>query len=81
VAVNVAVCALLTKATAAVNVPLIAPAVTVMLGGTVALVLLLDSVTLDPPVTAAEDSVSVQSALPALVKLAGVQLKLLTVGT
>jgi len=81
VAVSVAVCALATNATAAVNVALVAPAATVTLAGTVALTLLLDNVTLDPPLTAADDNVTVQVALPALVKLAGVQLNPLTVGT
>jgi len=80
VAVNVALCALVTAATVAVNVPLVVPAATVTLAGTVALALLLDNVTFDPPLTAAEDSVTVQTALPALVKLAGVQVKLLTIG-
>jgi hypothetical protein len=63
-----------------VKVPVKAPAATITLAGTVTLVLLLDRATLDPPVTPAELSVTVQAEEPAPVTVAGVQERLLTVG-
>jgi len=79
-AVNVAVWAVVTAATVAVKVPVKAPASTFTLAGTVTLVLLLESDTLDPPVIPAELRVTVQADDPAPVKLAGVHERLLTVG-
>ena len=64
VAVRVAVCEVLTDATAAVNVPMVAPAETVTEAGTVTELLLLARVTTTPPVGAAELSVAVQASLP-----------------
>ena len=80
-AVSVAVVADVTAATAAVNVPVVDPAATVMLEGTVTLALLLDSVTLDPPAPAADVRVTVQLDVPAAEKLDGLHVRLLAVGT
>jgi hypothetical protein len=63
-----------------VNDPVKALAATITLAGTVTLVLLLESATLDPPVTPAELSVTVHADDPAPVKLAGLHVRLLTVG-
>jgi hypothetical protein len=63
-----------------VNDPVNAPAATITLAGTVTLVLLLESATLDPPVTPAELRVTVQADDPAPVTLAGLHVRLLTVG-
>jgi len=63
----------------AVKVPVVAPAATVTLPGTVTLELLLDKPTLAPPVGAAALSVTVQLEAPGETTLAGLQLTLLTV--
>ena len=59
--------------------PVVAPAATVTLAGTVMLELLLDRPTLAPPVGAAALSVTVQEDVPGETTLAGLQLTLLTV--
>ena len=63
----------------AVKEPLVAPAATVRVAGTVTLVLLLDRPTLAPPVGAAALSVTVQEDVPGETTLAGLQLTLFTV--
>ena len=63
----------------AVKVPVVAPAATVTLPGTVTLELLLDRPTLAPPVGAAALSVTVQLEVPGETTLDGLQLTLLTV--
>ena len=78
-AARVAVCAVETEATVAVKAPVVAPATTVRLGGTVTLTLLLDSATLTPPKGAAALSVTVQAEEPGATRLAGIQLRLLNV--
>jgi hypothetical protein len=62
VAVIVAVTVLLTPPVATVKVPVVAPAATVMLAGTVAFVLLLESVTTVPPAPAGAAKVTVPVA-------------------
>jgi hypothetical protein len=62
----------------AVKVPLVAPAVTVRLAGTVTLALLLDSATLAPPLGAVALSVTVQVDVPRETTLAGLQFRLPT---
>ena len=79
VAASVAVCAVETNATAAVNAPVVAPAATARLAGTVTLALLLDSATLAPPVGAAALSVTVHADEPGATRLPGLQLRLLTI--
>jgi hypothetical protein len=64
-------------ATVAVKVALVNPAPTLMLPGTVMLVLLLDSVTVDPPAGAAAVKVTVQLEVPGAFTVAGEQLRLL----
>ena len=59
--------------------PVVAPAETVTLAGTVTLALLLDSATLAPPVGAAALSVTVHAEVPGATTLEGLQLRLLTV--
>ena len=68
-----------TDATVAVKPAVVAPAATVTLAGTVALALLLDSVTDSPPPGAAAVNVTVQAEVPGAFTVAGVQLTLLTV--
>jgi hypothetical protein len=63
----------------AVNPPLVALAATVMVAGTVTLVLLLAKPTLVPPAGAAALSVTVQLEVPGETTLAGLQLTVLTV--
>jgi hypothetical protein len=65
VAVNVTACAEVTDATVAVNPALVALAGTVTVAGTVTDELLLDRLTLKPPLGAAEVSVTVQASVPA----------------
>ena len=64
-AVRVAVCAVLTGETVAVNVALFAPAATVTEAGTETEDLLLASLTLNPPLGAAALSATVQESVPA----------------
>jgi hypothetical protein len=64
-------------ATVAVKVPLVRPEVMLTLGGTVILVLLLESVTLARPEGGASDRVTVQVEVPGAVTVAGEQLRLL----
>ncbi len=64
-AVNVAVCAVLTDETVAVNVALLAPAAMVTVAGTVTAELLLARLTVKPPLGAAALSATVQEAVPA----------------
>jgi len=59
-----------------VKPPLVAPAATVTLAGTVTLVLLLDNARVTPPVGAGADNVTVQLEVPGAVTLPGEQLKL-----
>ena len=63
----------------AVNVFVVAPAGTVMEAGTVNMALLLDKLTLAPPVRAAPDNVTVQVDVPPLPRLVGAQASELTV--
>ena len=63
----------------AVKPPVVAPAATVTLAGTVMLVLLLDKPTLAPPVGAAALSVTVHEDIPGDTTLDGLQLTPLTV--
>jgi hypothetical protein len=63
----------------AVKVPVVAEAATVMLAGTVTLLLLLASVTVAPPEDAALLNVTVQVLVPAPVIDAGLQVRVLTV--
>ncbi len=80
VAVTVAVWLEVTVAAVAVNVAVVAPAATVTEAGTVsAVVLLLFSVTLDPPVGAACDNVTVQLDVPAELTVVGVHCTAVTV--
>ena len=74
-----AACVLVTVPPVAVNVPVVAPAATVTLTGTVRRALLLLSATAAPPVRAGPLSVTVQELVPGPVSAAGLQLKLLTV--
>jgi hypothetical protein len=79
-AVNVMVCALVTEATFAVNVPVVAPAGTDRLAGTVTALPLLASDTLMPPVGAALDKLTVHaSASDPVIELL-LQFTALTVG-
>jgi hypothetical protein len=64
-------------ATVAANEPLVSPAPTPTLPGTVMLALLLDNVTVAPPAGAAAVSVTVQLEVPGAFTVAGEQLKLL----
>jgi hypothetical protein len=80
VAVRVTVCDIEAETTVAVNVPLVDPAATVKLAGTVTLALLLDRATLVPPEEAAALRVTVHATDPAPETLAGLQLRLLTDG-
>ena len=63
-------------ATVAVNPVLVCPEVTVTLAGTVMLALLLERVTMAPPVGATVVSVTVQLEVPGAFTVAGEQLKL-----
>jgi hypothetical protein len=63
-AVRVAVCAVLTEETVAVNVALLAPAATAREAGTVTALLLLARLTAKPPVAAAAFRVTVQLSVP-----------------
>ena len=64
-AVNVAVCAVVTVVAEAVNLALAAPAVTVTVAGAVTVELLLDRLTVNPPLGAAALSATVQVSVPA----------------
>jgi hypothetical protein len=63
-AVNVTFCAVVTDETVAVNAALVALAATVTVAGTLTAALLLDRLTLSPPVGAAALSVTVQASVP-----------------
>jgi hypothetical protein len=63
-AVNVTACAVVTDETVAVNEALVALAATVTVAGTLTAALLLDRLTLSPPLGAAPLSVTVQASLP-----------------
>ena len=65
VPVSVAVCAVVTADTVAVNAAVVAPAGTVTEAGTITAVLLLLNATAIPPVGALEASVAVQVSVPA----------------
>jgi hypothetical protein len=78
-AVSVAGWSLVTEVTLALNPAVVAPAATVRLAGTVAFVLLLESVTGNPPVGADLLSETTQDEEPGPVTLAGEQLTLLNV--
>jgi len=80
-AVRVAVCAVLTDETVAVNVALLAPAATVSVAGTVTALLLLARLTVNPPVAAAAFRVTVQLSVPAPVNDPLAQLNALSTGT
>lgn len=73
VAVRVAVTALDTEATVAVNAAVVDPAAAVAVAGTETLVLLLDSEITEPPVGAAALRVTVHVAEPGDVTLVGLQ--------
>ena len=62
---NVAVCAVVTVVAEAVNLALVAPAVTVTVAGTETAELLLDRLTVSPPLGAAALNATVQVSLPA----------------
>lgn len=79
-AVNVAVCPVLTDDTVAVKLPVVAPAATVMLAGTVTAELLLTRPTTNPPLAAAALSVTVQLSVPAPVIVPLVQVRPLNTG-
>ena len=79
-AVRVAVCAVVTDATVAVNVAVAAPAATDTFSGTVTALSLLDRVTLWPLLCAAELSETVQLVVPEPVKELFPQDKAVTVG-
>jgi len=64
-AVNVAACAVVTDETEAVNAALVALAATVTVAGTLTAALLLDRLTLNPPLGATALSDIVQASLPA----------------
>jgi hypothetical protein len=64
-AVRVAVCAVLTDETVAANLALLAPAATVTEAGTVTALLLLERLTLNPPLGAAALNATVQESVPA----------------
>ena len=74
-AVRVALVSLETLAAVAVKFALVEPALTVTEAGTVAEALLLDSVTVPPPVGATAVSVTVQVLVPGVTTGAGVQLR------
>jgi len=80
-AVIVAACALSTALTLAVNVALVAPAATAAEAGTVTAVLLLARFTVNPLLSAAAFSVSVQLSVPAPVIALLLQLSELSTGT
>jgi hypothetical protein len=63
-AVNVTACALVTDETVAVNAALVALAATVTVAGTLTAALLLDRLTLSPPLGAAASSVTLHASLP-----------------
>jgi hypothetical protein len=71
----------LTAVTVAVKVPVVAPAATVTLAGTVTAVSLLARLTTNPPVAAAAFKVTVQLSVPAPVIVPLVQLSPLSTGT
>ena len=73
-----AVWAVVTAETVAVNPAVVEPAGTVIDAGTVTALLLLDRLTASPPVLAAADSVTVQASLPEPVKEALAQLSALS---
>ena len=64
-AVNVAVCAVVTVVAVAVKLALVAPAATVTVAGTVTAELLLARLTVNPPLGAAALSATVQLSVPA----------------
>jgi hypothetical protein len=80
VAVKVAVWFVETDATVAVKAAVEAPAATETVAGTVTLVLLLASATLSPPAGATPLRPTLQEEVPGAVTLAGLQVRLVTVG-
>jgi hypothetical protein len=80
-AVRAAVCAVLTAATVAVNAAVVAPAATVTDAGTVTALLLLDRVTVAPPLGAAAFRVTEQESEPEPVNDAVAQENALSVAT
>lgn len=80
-AVRVAVCAVLTAETVAVNPALVAPEGAVTDAGTVTALLLLDRVTTSPPLPAPAVKLTVQASLPAPVKELLAQPRLLSTPT
>jgi hypothetical protein len=80
-AVSVTVCPELTEDTVAVKIPVVDPAATVTVAGTVTAELLLARLTANPPLAAATFSVTVQLSLPALVIDPLLQLSPLNTGT
>jgi hypothetical protein len=79
-AVNVTACAVATDDTVAVNVAVVEFAGTVTVAGTVTAGLLLDRLTLSPPLAAAAFSVTVQASVPAPVIDALPQVSALSTG-
>jgi hypothetical protein len=79
-AVNVTACAVLTDETVAVKLPVVAPAATVTVAGTVTAELLLVRPTANPPLAAAAFSVTVQLSVPAPVIVPLVQVMPLNTG-
>jgi hypothetical protein len=81
VAVNVAACAVLTEATVAVKMVLLVPVGTLTEAGTVTDELLLERLTLTPPLGAAPLSVTVQVSVPDPVNDEPLQARAFNVGT
>jgi len=79
-AVSVTVCAELTEDTVAVKLAVVAPAAMVSLAGTATAELLLDTLTLNPPLGAAALTANAQLSVPAPVNDELVQLRLVKVG-
>jgi hypothetical protein len=80
-AVNVTVCVVLTVETVAVKLPVVDPAATVTVAGTVTAELLLARFTWNPPLAAATFNVTVQLSVPAAIIDPLVQFSALNTGT